>query len=83
MVKYWCERKTGINVEEFDKEGLFTFLERTKINILITGPGGTGKSTSLKKFKEKTAKIIASRITILTTLILVALIFVPMIRAIF
>ena len=56
MVKYWCERKSGLNIEKFSKEGLFTFLERTNINILITGPGGTGKSTILKKFKEKTKK---------------------------
>ena len=33
MVKLWCERKSGLNIEEFGKDGLFTFLE--KINYLI------------------------------------------------
>ena len=56
MVKYWCERKSGLDIEEFEKDGLFTFLEKTNANIFITGPGGTGKSTILKKFKERTKK---------------------------
>jgi ATP-dependent DNA helicase PIF1 len=56
MAKRWCERKSGLNIQDFDQEGLFTFLEKTNIPILITGPGGTGKSTILRRFKEKTKK---------------------------
>ena len=56
MVKYWCERNSKLNIDELDKDSLFTLLEKTNINIFITGSGGTGKSTILKKFKEKTKK---------------------------
>jgi len=55
MTKLWLERKTPIK-ENFEDDPLFTLLEKTRNNIFITGPAGSGKSTILKKFLSLTKK---------------------------
>ncbi|MBW6442294.1 AAA family ATPase [Patescibacteria group bacterium] len=57
-IKAWYERNNGLNSEEFEKDGIYSLLKDCRSNILITGAGGTGKSTILKKFQEKTKNTI-------------------------
>jgi len=55
MAKFWSERKT-IVASDFQEDALFTLMEETDSNILITGAAGTGKSTLLNNFIDKTKK---------------------------
>ena len=55
MVKTWLDRRTAIT-DHFVKDPLFTLLEDTDCNVLITGAAGTGKSTVLRQFIENTKK---------------------------
>ena len=48
----------GINLTEEFKAAL-NLLEHTKQNVFVTGGAGTGKSTLLKLFKERTSKRVA------------------------
>ena len=55
MVKTWLDRKTAIN-DDFVKDPIFTLLEDTDCNVMITGAAGTGKSTVLREFVKSTGK---------------------------
>jgi ATP-dependent DNA helicase PIF1 len=55
MTKFWSERKTAVH-SDIENDSLFTLMQETNSNILITGAAGTGKSTLLKKFVQKTNK---------------------------
>lgn len=55
MVKTRLDRRTAIT-EDFVKDPLFTLLEDTDCNVLITGAAGTGKTTVLRRFIENTRK---------------------------
>ena len=55
MAKVWLNRKTSIR-DDFRADPLFTLLEDTTSNILVTGAAGTGKSTVLRNFIALTKK---------------------------
>ncbi|MFH0869337.1 MAG: DEAD/DEAH box helicase [archaeon] len=55
MAKTWLDRKTAIN-DDFVRDPIFTLLEDTDCNAMITGAAGTGKSTVLREFVRNTNK---------------------------